>query len=291
MKHLLEKYNYDVEKDSCWLHATPSITAKSTFFYVQETGFFKCHSQYYTERENLNSYLILYTLSGSGMLKYDDKTFALTPGTAFFIDCMEYNYYKTTSEENWETCWLHFQGSNTDNYYSLFNKNCPTVVNLQDPETFRSTIFEIIEYNKTFSPKAELMCSKLIVSLLTDLLSSSASMLIPTSTIPNYLQDISSHIERNYLDSFSLDDLSSQFSVSKYHLSREFKKYYGVSINEYHIRLRIDLAKKLLRSSSISIHEISEKIGIENVSHFINLFKNRVFDTPLTYRKKWQHLD
>jgi len=204
---------------------------------------------------------------------------------------MEYNYYQTTSKENWETYWVHFQGSHADNYYSLFKKNCPAMVTIQEKNIFKSAMLEIIDFHTVFMPTAELICSKLIITLLTELLSSAASMLVPPTTIPSYLQQISSHIERNYLDDFSLEDLSKMFSVSKYHLSREFKKYYGITINEYHIRLRIDLAKKMLRSTTISISEISEKVGIENVSHFIKLFKNRIFDTPLNYRKKWQLLD
>ena len=81
------------------------------------------------------------------------------------------------------------------------------------------------------------------------------------------------------------------FSISKYHLSREYTKYFGTSINEYRIQLRIELAKKMLTCSSMSINKISEMVGIDNVSHFINLFKKRVHVTPLTYRKRWQHLE
>lgn len=290
MKQLLEKYNCDLEKNSIWLQANPSITAKSTFFYVQETGFFKCHPDYYTERENLSSYLILLSLSGEGLLKYGGKTYSIAPRQAFFIDCMEYNYYKTTSNEHWETCWVHFKGANSYSYYSLFNKNCLPVVDIENSDHFKETIFKIIKYHKQYTQESEVNCSMLIVSLLTDLLKSSSSALTPTSNTPDYLQEVASYIEKNQLNDFSLDDLSNMFSISKFHLSREFKKYYGVTINEYHIQLRIEIAKKLLTCTQAPIREISEKIGIYNVSHFINLFKKRVRDTPLSYRKKWHHL-
>jgi AraC-like DNA-binding protein len=40
----------------------------------------------------------------------------------------------------------------------------------------------------------------------------------------------------------------------------------------------------------LPISQISEIIGIENVTHFINLFKNRENCTPLKYKKLWNQI-
>jgi len=291
MRRLIEKYNCDIAKDSVWIHASPSPAAKSTFFYVQETGSFKCRSKYFTERENQNSFFISYTLSGQGMLEYQGKTFTVSPGQAFFIDCMDHHLYKTDSGQGWDTCWVHFNGANARNYYALFKKNCPTIVNVKDGPAFAKTIFDIIERQTRFTAETELLCSSLIMSLLTDLLRSASSQLVPITTMPAYLQRVVAYLDKHFAESVSLDDLAAMFSVSKYHLARRFKQHVGISVHEYQIRLRINLAKALLTSSALPISDIARTVGIDHVSHFISLFKTRVNDTPLSYRKKWQHLD
>lgn len=51
--------------------------------------------------------------------------------------------------------------------------------------------------------------------------------------------------------------------------------------------MRINHAKEYLKYSDAPIAEIAERVGIDNVSHFIDLFKNRTGLTPLAYRKQW----
>lgn len=291
MQSFLEKYNCDIAKDSVWIHSMPTEIAKSTFFFIQEAGIFKCRSKYYTERENQNSFYISYTFSGEGSLSYRDENFSISSGQAFFIDCMEHHHYKTVSKQGWDTCWIHFNGANSRNYYALFKKNCPPVVNIQNKSEFSDNIFEIINQQSKYNAESEVICSALIMQLLTELLRSSTSGLSPITAMPEYLQKVVKHIEKNFAENITLDNLAEKYLVSKYHLSHEFKKHIGISVHEYQIRLRINLAKALLTSSIMTVNDISRKVGIDNVSHFISLFKKRVNDTPLSYRKKWHHLD
>lgn len=291
MKSFLEKYNCDITKDSVWIHSMPTQTAMSTFFFVQETGRFKCRSKYFTERENQNSFYLSYTISGRGSLCYRGETYMILPGQAFFIDCMDYHYYKTISSRSWETCWVHFNGTNARNYYALYNKNCPPVIDITNKQEFANNIFKIIKHQAEYNAQSELICSSFIMQLLTEMLLSGSTGLSPITAVPEYLQNAAQYIDRNFADDIYLDDLSKKYLVSKYHLAHEFKKHFGISVHEYQIRLRINLAKALLTSSNMPVSEISRKVGIEHVSHFISLFKRRVNDTPLSYRKKWQQLD
>lgn len=62
----------------------------------------------------------------------------------------------------------------------------------------------------------------------------------------------------------------------------------GLTVNEYIITARISYAKELLKYSELSVNEITYEIGMNNVTHFINLFKARENLTPLSYRKAWR---
>lgn len=61
----------------------------------------------------------------------------------------------------------------------------------------------------------------------------------------------------------------------------------GVTVNEYVVLTRIAHAKELLKYSDLSVNEITFEVGMNNVTHFINLFKAREQMTPLAYRKIW----
>ncbi|GLX68453.1 hypothetical protein MU1_27980 [Paenibacillus glycanilyticus] len=132
------------------------------------------------------------------------------------------------------------------------------------------------------------MASQRIVELLTELVLSDSVFESEDKDIPLYITEILQLIENRYFEKITLDALSKQFAVNKYHLIKIFKKYIGFSPGDFIINTRITKAKELLKYSDHTILEISHLIGIDNVSHFINLFKDRTGLTPLSFRKSWQ---
>lgn len=55
------------------------------------------------------------------------------------------------------------------------------------------------------------------------------------------------YLEEHYQEKISLEELSGLFFISKYHLSREYKKKYGITIGSDLTGRRISHAKSLLR--------------------------------------------
>lgn len=288
IKSYKESASLDWDENSVRIIATPSMVAKSTYFYVEEVGYFKTRSTYFTERENLNSYLIIFVLSGKGYLEYKGKAYTLYRGQGFLIDCMEYNYYKADAIDPFEILWVHFNGGTSYGYYQQFSKNSSPLCSFEKNTMVPSIIQELISTHKEKSIRTEVLSSKLLVELLTEFL---FTINTPGSTetfLPEYIKKIMKDLDKTLMDKITLDMLAQKYSMNKFHLEKEFKKFIGVSPNEYVISNRISLAKELLTYSDIPVSEIAFKTGIDNVSHFINLFKNREGITPLVFRKKWQ---
>lgn len=97
---LVEHYSPAWSEDSVRLILTPTSAARKTFFYLQEAGYFKTDEDYYTERRNLHSYLLIYTVSGRGLLKYQGESWELAAGSAVLIDCMDYHRYRCPPGEH-----------------------------------------------------------------------------------------------------------------------------------------------------------------------------------------------
>lgn len=99
------------------------------------------------------------------------------------------------------------------------------------------------------------------------------------------VQKIADYIVKNYRDVESLEQLSKQFFVSKYYLSRIFRDITGFTVTEYINIQRVKKAKELLLESEYNITEISEQLGYESITYFEKVFKRYTEFTPLKYRK------
>lgn len=287
-KKVWEKASYTWSEDSVRLIVTAGDMAKAMLFYTQEVGYFKTEPPYFTERENLNSFLLLYTISGQGRLFYEDKEYELTGGRCFLIDCKNHHLYKTEENSKWEMLWLHFNGVQAESYYKEFVKNGFTVPAIHNSFFMESTLWRMVALHQKKDATTELVVSNLINNILTELLVQNQTNQAEKIYIPDYIKDIVREIEKSYGAELTLDYFASRYHRSKFHISKEFKRYMGIPVNEYIINVRISSAKQLLRYSDYSIHEITFAIGMNHVSHFINLFKARENMTPLSYRKEWR---
>ncbi|MEG0355756.1 MAG: helix-turn-helix domain-containing protein [Lachnospiraceae bacterium] len=92
---------------------------------------------------------------------------------------------------------------------------------------------------------------------------------------------------RNYLEqipenAISIDQLSQNFFISKYHFIREFKKAVGLTPHRFQIQNRIRKAQHLLTEKR-SITEVALVTGFYDQSHFIKCFRKMVGITPSKY--------
>ncbi len=100
--------------------------------------------------------------------------------------------------------------------------------------------------------------------------------------------DVHNYIDLNFTSNFTIDELSSKFFISKYHLIRSFKSIIGYTIKEYIILKRLRLAKDYLYFTDKSILDISFECGYNDQSNFIRAFRDREGVTPLQFRKLYK---
>jgi len=79
--------------------------------------------------------------------------------------------------------------------------------------------------------------------------------------------------------------LSLKLHCSERQLLRKLYKLYGVSFREKLAQSRIDMAQHLLRSTTMSIQEISIAVGYSDNAAFYRVFRIHTGITPMEYRK------
>lgn len=100
-----------------------------------------------------------------------------------------------------------------------------------------------------------------------------------------WISIVTAYIGRNFTEDLSLAYLAQISHGSPYHLHRTFKKTTGLTPVEYIQQKRIEHAKKILRSSNLTISEVGDKVGLHNTPYFITLFKKITGTTPAYYRQ------
>ena len=96
---------------------------------------------------------------------------------------------------------------------------------------------------------------------------------------------VRNYIYNNYATDLNLDSLSDSTFISKYHLIRLFKKYYGLTPRQYLIDVRIQNSKEHLRNG-MSVTETCFEIGFESLGSFSTLFKSKIGKSPSKYQKE-----
>lgn len=91
--------------------------------------------------------------------------------------------------------------------------------------------------------------------------------------------------KQHYQDSnFSLYTLADALGLSPSHLGKLFKKELSANFSSYLLKLRMEKAKELLRTTDDSIQEICQKVGYNYPAYFRKVFGNYAGMSPTQYR-------
>lgn len=96
------------------------------------------------------------------------------------------------------------------------------------------------------------------------------------------IDDIFIYINNNITEEISLQDLEKKFYVSKFHISREFKKATGLTLHSYIVKAKLDLCKKLIEEGK-PIVDVSHICGLGSYNNLFRAFKKEFGITPKEY--------
>ena len=104
----------------------------------------------------------------------------------------------------------------------------------------------------------------------------------------DFVRQAKAYIARNLSRNISRGDVAAEVHLTEEYFSRLFSRQTGFTFKDYLLNEKMNAAKKLLESSGLSISIIASKVGYDNYSHFSQIFKKVVGETPQDYRKNHQ---
>ena len=98
-------------------------------------------------------------------------------------------------------------------------------------------------------------------------------------------QEVLAYIRQHYGGPLSGQQLAELFHYHPNHLSQLIKEQTGLPLHRYIRTYRIHAALDLLQSTRLSISEIAEQVGMEDIHQFSKAFKQIVGTSPSSFRK------
>jgi AraC-like DNA-binding protein len=94
------------------------------------------------------------------------------------------------------------------------------------------------------------------------------------------------YVDEHYHEKLSLDDLTEVVYLSPYYLSHLFKAETGYSPIQYVINRKMQIAKKLLADTDLTVSRVAKRVGYASIHYFSRFFAAVEGISPTVYRKK-----
>ncbi|MDP4145241.1 MAG: AraC family transcriptional regulator [Bacillota bacterium] len=223
---------------------------------------------------------------GSGELLIDNRRISVSENKGMLLfSNIPHEYYSVT--DVWEVDWITIGGFAGEQI--LYNAGIlkSEVFFVSEPELFLLRSEKLLKMAKSYNFLNSLECSKIIYSLLMDILGYTATKKDDFMKDQySRLKPVLDYIETNYGTPIALDDLSKTAKLTPQYLCTLFKKTTGIRVFEYINNIRIKNSKEmLLRFKAMPLRDIARSCGYDDVSYFCSMFKKQEKLTPGEFRK------
>lgn len=253
-------------------------------------GHENCSPDKYCVKMKRPRYVLHVVMCGKGCLSFgDNKKVILSAGDAFLLYKNETYSYEPDRQMPWTYSWLTIDGDNLEELFLKcgFTKDKP-YVHLDDFRTIVSIMSQLVnsygenmEYYFERSSYMLLILSKMIQQnkKRMDVREEKIEKRRSFRTVVSYMRD-------NYMNDLNVSRISSAVFLSESYVKHLFIEMSGMSLTEFLNRWRISKACVLFRQSpEMSDMQVAKRVGYDNYTYFLRLFKRYCAMSPREYKK------
>ncbi len=215
-------------------------------------------------------YLLHYVLSGCGCLMADGTEYPVHAGEFFLIYPGEVTTYEANEKDPWHYVWIGFDGEGASRLSQMGVRVGQLPMSL-----FAELYAAIADGFSDWVGGTEEYIASFLHRIMAEL---------QTSRTPraHYARRAETYIRTMYMQNISVEGIANALSLDRRYLTRLFKKRYGMTVQEYLIRVRLETAADLLRVGH-SVAESATLSGYTDVSNFSKMFRRRFGVSPGAY--------
>lgn len=163
-----------------------------------------------------------------------------------------------------------------------FSKNKQLDYLLQNKtKSLNDPIKKIIDLSATKEYKKEFLIDLYAQEMMFKLITNTKTNKIITENFNNPINLSTKIMKEKFKEKITISDIASELNMSVANFSSKFKKVMNMTPNDYLTNIKLQEAKKLLRTKNVT--EVAYDLGYENISYFILLFKRKFGLTPKQY--------
>ncbi|MBP3333176.1 MAG: helix-turn-helix transcriptional regulator [Clostridia bacterium] len=255
------------------------------------------------KRRTIDSFVVIYGVSGTVHLYSSGKNYDVSPDDYIILPALCEHYGTEESPPGISYYWCHFyihgdysinEGDDGEKYL-IFGENSsfriPLFGKVDQHEKMHLLFHQLIDSSRSPSPLSKTICGNFLEIILSELafsghLSDNSASLSQEATVSNIIE----WIRLNASDIKRVSDVADYFGYNSEYLTTLIKKVTDKSLVDHITESRINLAKKLLRSTTLEISEIAYMCGFSDDKYFFRVFKKLCDISPGAYRKTYSNL-
>ena len=188
-------------------------------------------------------------------------------GQFFLIPVGEQGPMTANKDHPWFFQWIGFTGTLAHDFLQL-----PPVFDV--PRSISEQMYDLR------SP-----CDNMASRITSDLFLLHATLTKPKPDRTDHVQQVVDHITTSYMHKFSVAQMAKELGINACHLSRQFTKKMGRSIQDYLLTVRV-FNSKLYLNKGYSVKEAALMCGFNDPNNFTKLFKKKTGYTPTQWKAK-----
>jgi len=217
----------------------------------------------------IDTYEIIHVVNGEFSIREDETIYKLKPKTTLILQPFHTHGGVAATNGTVRFYWLHFYAENLEKL-NLKKINYDNEMN--------NSLFLLRELMSMERTGGRSICDIKLAEILFKLSDNERKIL------PKSVSEISEYIKINSNKRLTTSKISELYGYSADHLSRLFKRFMGLSLQEYINRERISQIKALVLNTNYSIKEISYLCDFSDENLFLKFFKYHTGKTPTEYK-------
>ncbi len=244
-----------------------------------------------------SDYEIFLFLNGDVDLYIENSVYPMKPGFLAVINDHELHGYNHRGNQPFERVAIHINpevihslSTTSTNLLFCFCERQPGKNNiLSVSKTDIDAILNFVSAIKKVKQENAYGSDVIVASLLSKLLVLINKLYLNNhpeqpSSPPKKIDEIVKYIDKEFSETLSLKQIADHFFYNPTYLSRLFRKYMGIPLNQYLLTKKISLAKRCL-SLGGSVTEACEQACFNDYNNFIRSFRQATGMSPGQYAK------